>query len=163
MTVLDLLPAGEAAEDATEFCREETHRLCACGCGEWAKPGRKYFDYERCRQRAYKQRAKAEAAARGLPTTLSLSAIEAATPGTPTGSRSGYGQDGARAAQKPRKKRGPDMRISYPRAVAAVTDDILREHGDAGCLAGPPRDRAVKRAESVLRPLLPPAARKAAA
>jgi hypothetical protein len=78
-------------------------KTCPCGCGRSPLPKRKYADYERCRQRAYKQRVKTVAEARGLETRLSLKRLEGATR---TGGRSGYAENGRKAHRKRSPRHG---------------------------------------------------------
>lgn len=97
--------------------RAGLERLCVCGCGRAQRPGSKYFDYERCRQRTYRQRVGRAAADAGLPTSLTLASLSGSS-----GSRLGDAQKGGRAA----KRRRPDLRVSYRKAVDAV-DGALAE------------------------------------
>lgn len=95
---------------------------CACGCGEPARPGSKYADYERCRQRAHKRRVRAALEAAGLPATLTL---ETARRLRTTRSRSAD----APARRQARQTRRP------PRLVLTLTDaggaDRVRAHLEA--------------------------------
>lgn len=89
-----------------------TSERCACGCGELCRPGSKYADYEKCRQRAYRRKLQDRLRAAGLPDHLNLEMAGDA--------RARHGD-----AQKPsrkRSRRSPDLRISYRKAVEAVAE-----------------------------------------
>lgn len=105
---------------------------CACGCGRPPRIGSRYADYERCRQRAYRGRVRAAAIEAGLPASLSLRAATTAQ------SRNGDAQTAARTRQKRNRMRKPSLRVSYLKAVAAVT----------------PYVGSTERAEFILAPLL---------
>jgi hypothetical protein len=69
---------------------------CACGCGDEAPAGSAYAHLDRCRQRAYRERVKAEAKAAGIDSPGSLRAIR--------GSRTTSARNGD-AQRRPRKPR----------------------------------------------------------
>jgi hypothetical protein len=123
--------------------------LCACGCKRPAQRGSKYHDYERCRQRAYRGRVKAAAAAAGLPASISMETVEAATHPTP---RNG---DARARRNRPQKRRQTDLRISYRKAIDAVTEQLELD-------AHLTRAHARERAQDALRPCLPPRLQDAA-
>jgi hypothetical protein len=112
---------------------------CACGCGEAPRPGSKYADYERCRQRAYRQRVQKHLRDAGLPDRLNLRVAE--------GAEGRHGD--AQAAARKRTRRSPDLRISYRKAVDAVAAEFAR------CSSSAEVGRAHHlRAERTLVPLL---------
>lgn len=90
-------------------------RTCGCDCGQPLDGRRENARYvnDRHRQRAYRNRLKSEAEAKGLSSNLSLRTVRA-TRATPE--RNG---DGRRRAG--RAKRPSDIRSSYDRNIQAVT------------------------------------------
>lgn len=62
---------------------------CPCGCGGPVLRGRKYALGGRCRQRAYRKRVRAAADAAGVPPTVTLETVDAASR---TGARNGDAQ-----------------------------------------------------------------------
>lgn len=104
-------------------------RSCVCGCGTPARPGSKYaLDHHR--NRVYRRKVVKATEQVGLPAHLNLSTLtEEALP------RVG---DTQRPARK-RSRRSPDLRVSYRKAVAAISDGMRVVPSDA---------------EAILRPLL---------
>lgn len=87
---------------------------CECGCGREARPGSKYHDYERCRQRAYRNKVKTEAERAGLPAHLNLQVATSAQ------ARNGDAQTSARSRQT--RRRAPDLRIPYGRLLERLEE-----------------------------------------
>lgn len=146
-----LVPVGDSQHMCT-LCADEAHtaRKCLCGCGEPIinRSAQVRYVNERHKQRAHRKRLKAAAEAAGLPASLSLKAVDSYTTG---GNRRGDGQAGARAPQgTPSKPRKPSLRISYRKAVAAVSAELLRR----GLVDPATRHAADAVAQSFLRPLL---------
>jgi hypothetical protein len=121
---------------------------CGCGCGAPVPDDDhpRYID-NRHKQRAYRRRVADEMHAHGLPAALSL---KAARSGDPTSARNGDAQNTREAAPRgreaaSRRRRAPDLRISWRKAVGALAAEL--------------DDR--QRAEAVLRPLLTDRQRRA--
>jgi hypothetical protein len=152
-----LVPVGESQHLCT-LCADEARsaRKCACNCGEPLinRSAQVRYVNERHKQRAHRRRLKAAAEAAGLPTSLSLKAIESATS---TGNRRGDGHASAGKPQRTRSKpRKPSLRISYRKAVKQVARHIAH-NGDLGSkvlVRRGPWEAATREAESLLSPLL---------
>lgn len=125
--------------------------LCGCGCGTLITIGgngrRKYVDQAH-RQRRYRHALRRLAAVEGISTRVSLRLVEEANA---THHRNGDAQTKPR---KPRRRRSPDLRISYRKAVEIVGSELQR----AGLVNPAGKERIV--AELWLRPLLSDAAKK---
>lgn len=111
-------------EHALELDRLLEAGLCGCGCGEPIDAGgngrRRYRDGHR--QRAHRRRVEAEAKVRGVPTRLSLKALES------TGSTGERHADAQTAPRKPRRPR-PGVTVYFPTPRAAEVARRLLEAG----------------------------------
>ena len=131
-------------------------RLCACPCKRplvGRAESAKYIDHSHA-QRACRARLKASLRSAGLPSTLSLSLIEATT------STENHNGDGKRAVSVPRSK-ASGCQVSYRkavRAVACVICEIEERLGSDEWLRRPGGN--VRLAEDALRPALPERQRK---
>jgi hypothetical protein len=115
--------------------------------------GRRLYCGEQCKDRAYRERVKAAAAAAGVPVKASLRFF-----GTPSAPGStGEGRADAQNKRKAAKRRPPSLRISYPKAVEALTAALTNAGGH---LIGMPEPRARECAEQILRPHLSPKVRE---
>jgi hypothetical protein len=92
---------------------------CRCGCGKRPAPREVYAVGNRCRQRAYDNRRKAQAAEAGVLVRPNLAQLKERT-----GRRSA---DAPAPARKPRK-RNPDLRISYRKAVEAFAAHLAANY-----------------------------------
>ena len=104
---------GELARVKAEQERREQAGRCPCGCGHTPAAGSKYAVRDRCRMRAYRQRLHAEAQDRGAPAKLSLGVLR-------DGGSESRNRDGQNARPRPQRRRAPELRISFRRAVEAV-------------------------------------------
>jgi hypothetical protein len=109
---------------------------CACGCDEpLVAPSVRTFYKDGHRKRRHRRRVERAARAAGLPTHLSLESVQ-----TTVRTRERR-RDAPARPQAPQRRRKPDLRVSYRKAVEAVASHV-----------GDPAE-----AEGVLRPLLSPA------
>jgi hypothetical protein len=99
-------------------------KTCACGCGELLVGRRANTRYvnARHRQRAYRRRVQAAMSAHGLPVSLSLQVAQTTSPPT---NRNGDARSGLSARQRRRPTPG-QVRLSYPKAYALLTDVLRR-------------------------------------
>lgn len=141
-----------------ELCANELReaRKCACGCGAslLGRSARTIWHDDRCKQRGYRRRVVARAEAVGLPSSLSLRALDA---GSTTHNRNGDAQTrGAKPRAVSKKPRKPSLRISYRKAVKAVSVALVK--GELQIDAHKvPREQA----EAALLPLLTPKQKEA--
>lgn len=95
-------------------------RVCACPRRELMDGmplTAKYRHPESCRKRAYRAKVKARAEAAGFKREMSLGDLDMATG---TGGRAGD----AETTRKPRQRRRVELRVSYRKAVEALTDSF---------------------------------------
>jgi len=95
--------------------------VCACPLGEpmdLMPLSVKYRHGDRCRKRAYRAKLKGAAEAVGLQVAPTLRAVELMVS---TRERDGHAENGRKRAQK----RAPELRVSYPKAVEAMTERLV--------------------------------------
>lgn len=118
-----------AFEDLVERQREATAAgRCGCLCGQPLAANRRrgvrYRD-EHHKQRAYRARVDARAADRGVATKHGVMTLESLPPASDTGNRNG---DAPTARQRTQRRRQPELRISFRKAVAILAHEL--EHHD---------------------------------
>ena len=118
--------------------------FCWCACGTWIGHRRRTtrFVNEKHKKRYHRRRLQHAARAAGLPANLSFQAIEQAQAGKSTGKRPG---------DAPRRRK-PDLRVSYRKALAAVADGLRQ--------VGIPEGQEHNAARLMLEPLLSDRQRK---
>jgi hypothetical protein len=126
---------------------ETETRKCICGCGKDAQPYSKYAFPERCRSRAYRNRVREEADAKGVSAHLTLGDLRNGTT-----ARVGH----TPAPARKRTRRAPDLRVSYRKAVDAISlpladrleiSETLARNFTEGCLRPLLSEKAQKQLE----------------